>query len=75
LTIRKGNLGLILQSIVANYFYQASEKGVRLSANIPLMTEVWFDSDKIEKIVKNLIQNAIKFAKKDSEIKFRLFYF
>lgn len=73
LTIRKGNLGLILQSIVANYFYQASEKGVRLSANIPLMTEVWFDSDKIEKIVKNLIQNAIKFAKRDSEIRLDCF--
>jgi DNA-binding response OmpR family regulator/two-component sensor histidine kinase len=69
LTIRKGNLGLLLQSIVANYFYQASEKGLRLTANIPLMTEVWFDSDKVEKIVKNLIQNAIKYAKKDSEIK------
>lgn len=69
LTIRKGNLGLLLQSIVANYFYQASEKGLRLSTDIPLMTEVWFDSDKVEKIVKNLIQNAIKYAKKDSEIK------
>jgi signal transduction histidine kinase/DNA-binding response OmpR family regulator/streptogramin lyase len=73
LTIRKGNLGLLLQSIVANYFYQASEKGVRLTTNIPLMTEVWFDSDKVEKIVKNLIQNAIKYAKKDSEIKLDCF--
>lgn len=70
LTMRKGNLGLLIQSIVANYFYQASEKGVRLTADIPLMTEVWFDSDKVEKIVKTLIQNAIKYSKKDSEIKF-----
>lgn len=69
LTIRKGNLGLLLQSIVANFFYQASEKGVRLATDLPLMTEVWFDSDKVEKIVKNLIQNAIKYAKKDSEIR------
>ena len=68
LTIRKGNLGLLLQSIVANYFYQASEKGLSLTTSIPLMTEVWYDSDKVEKIVKNLIQNAIKYAKKDSEI-------
>lgn len=73
LTIRKGNLGLLLQSIVANYFYQASEKGLRLTAEIPLMTEVWFDSDKVEKIVKTLIQNAIKYAKKDSEIKLDCF--
>ncbi|WP_338229802.1 two-component regulator propeller domain-containing protein [Algoriphagus taiwanensis] len=69
LTIRKGNLGLLLQSIVANYFYQASEKGVRLSASIPLMTEIWFDSDKVEKIVKTLIQNAIKYSKENTEMK------
>jgi hypothetical protein len=50
LTIRKGNLGLLLQSIVANYFYQASEKG-KTYHEYPLMT-VWFDSDKVA------IQNA-----------------
>ncbi|TDQ19240.1 ligand-binding sensor domain-containing protein [Algoriphagus boseongensis] len=73
LTIRKGNFGLLLQSIVANYFYQASEKGVRLSASIPLMTEVWFDSDKVEKIVKTLIQNAIKYSKENTEVKLESF--
>jgi ligand-binding sensor domain-containing protein/DNA-binding response OmpR family regulator/signal transduction histidine kinase len=73
LMVQKGNLGLLLQSIVANYFYQASEKGIRLTTTIPLMTEVWFDADKVDKIVKNLIQNAIKYAKKDSEIKFDCF--
>ncbi|MDP3470653.1 MAG: two-component regulator propeller domain-containing protein [Algoriphagus sp.] len=73
ITIRKGNLGLLLQSIVANFFYQASERGLRLATNLPLMTEVWFDSDKVEKIVKNLVQNAIKYAKKDSEIQLNCF--
>lgn len=68
LSIRRGNLGLLLQTIIANYFYQASEKGLRLRTDFPLMTEIWFDSDKVEKIVKNLIQNAIKYSVKDSEI-------
>lgn len=68
LEIRKGNLGLLFQSIVANFFYLASEKGLRLRTDFPLMTEVWFDSDKVEKIVKNLIQNTIKYSLKDSEI-------
>ncbi|WP_194777824.1 hybrid sensor histidine kinase/response regulator transcription factor [Pararhodonellum marinum] len=68
LKIQKGNLGLLLQSIVANFFYFAAEKNMRLNTDIPLMTEVWFDADKIEKIVSNLIQNALKHGKIGSEV-------
>ncbi|WP_209329943.1 hybrid sensor histidine kinase/response regulator transcription factor [Lunatimonas salinarum] len=63
LSIQKGNLGLLLQSIVSNFFYFSSEKQIRLRESIPLMTEIWFDADKIEKIVGNLLQNAIKYGK------------
>lgn len=63
LRIQKGNLGLLLQSIVSNFFYFAAEKDIRIKTDIPLMTEVWFDPDKIEKIVGNLLQNAIKYGK------------
>uniref|UniRef100_UPI003594795C hybrid sensor histidine kinase/response regulator transcription factor n=1 Tax=Aquiflexum sp. TaxID=1872584 RepID=UPI003594795C len=68
LRIEKGNLGLLLQSIVSNFFYFASEKDIRIRTEIPLMTEVWFDPDKIEKIVGNLLQNAIKYGKPGSEV-------
>lgn len=68
LRIQKGNLGLLLQSIVSNFFYFASEKEIRIRTDIPLMTEVWFDPDKIEKILGNLLQNAIKYGKPGTEV-------
>jgi ligand-binding sensor domain-containing protein/signal transduction histidine kinase/DNA-binding response OmpR family regulator len=69
LRIRKGNLGLLIQSIVSNFFYLAAEKEMRILAVVPLMTEVWFDSDKIEKILSNLLQNAIKYGKSGTDIR------
>lgn len=68
LTVQKGNLGLLLQTIVINFFYMASEKGMKISTSIPLMTEIWFDADKVEKIIGNLIQNAVKYGKPGSQI-------
>jgi signal transduction histidine kinase/DNA-binding response OmpR family regulator len=71
LRIQKGNLGLLIQSIVSNFFYLAAEKDMRIITEIPLMTEVWFDSDKIEKILSNLLQNAIKYGKSGTDIQVR----
>lgn len=68
LSIKKGNMGLLLQSIVSNFFYFAAEKDIRIRTDIPLMTEVWFDPDKIEKIVGNLLQNAIKYGKSSTDV-------
>ncbi len=68
LKIRKGNLSLLLQSIVSNFFYQAAEKNMKIKPKIPLMSEVWFDGDKIEKIITNLLQNAIKYGKPQTDI-------
>ncbi|EPR70569.1 DNA-binding response regulator, AraC family [Cyclobacterium qasimii M12-11B] len=70
LKIQKGNLGLLLQSIVSNFFYFAAEKDIRINSDIALITEVWFDPDKIEKIVGNLLQNAIKYGKPGTEVLF-----
>lgn len=68
LRVQKGNLGLLIQSIVSNFFYLAAEKDMRIIPTVPLMTEVWFDSDKIEKILSNLLQNAIKYGKSGTDI-------
>lgn len=69
LKVRKGNLSLLLQTLVINFYYLANEKGMTLISNGPLVTEVWFDADKIEKIVGNLLQNAIKYGKAKSDIR------
>lgn len=68
LKVRKGNLSLLMQSIVSNFFYQAAEKNMKIKPKIPLMSEVWFDGDKIEKIITNLLQNAIKYGKPQTDI-------
>ncbi|MEN2283756.1 two-component regulator propeller domain-containing protein [Algoriphagus sp. SE2] len=69
LKIQKGNMSLLLQTITMNFFYAASEKGMKLTTQIPLLSEIWFDADKVEKIIGNLLQNAIKYGKTDTEIK------
>lgn len=68
LYVARGNLGLLLQTIVVNYFQLASEKDMKIQTHIPVMTEVWFDADKVEKIAGNLIHNAIKYGKPDTNI-------
>lgn len=68
LSVQKGNLGLLLRITVAQYFHLAQEKDMRISAEIPVMTEVWFDSNKLSQIMSNLLQNAIKYGKKGSTI-------
>ncbi len=68
LLVQKGNLELLLQSIVTNFFYFAAEKDMRMLTQIPLMTEIWFDPDKIEKIVSNLLHNAIKYGKPGTDV-------
>ena len=71
LKVQKGNLSLLLQSIVTNFFYFAAEKDIKISSDIPLMTEVWFDGDKIEKILSNLLQNAIKYGEPGTAVRLK----
>jgi signal transduction histidine kinase/DNA-binding response OmpR family regulator/streptogramin lyase len=68
LNVEIGNLSLLIQTIVVNYYHLAIEKNIRMKTDIPNITEVWFDPDKLEKIIGNLIQNAIKYGRPDTEI-------
>ena len=68
LSVQKGNLGLLLRITVAQYFHLAQEKHMKISADIPVMTEVWFDTQKISQVISNLLQNAIKYGKEGSTI-------
>lgn len=68
LNVERGNLTLLLQTILVNYHHLFVEKNMRMKTDIPIITEVWFDPDKMEKIVGNLIHNAIKYGKPDTDI-------
>jgi len=71
LSVQKGNLGLLLRITVAQYFHMAQEKNIRIATEIPVMTEVWFDSQKLSQIISNLLQNAIKYGEEGSTIFFK----
>ncbi|WP_170299079.1 hybrid sensor histidine kinase/response regulator transcription factor [Larkinella terrae] len=69
----RGNLREFIGAIVQSFQFQAEARGVDLrffpenSAE-----EYWFDAGKLERIVFNLIANALKFTKTGGEIDCRL---
>ena len=70
LKIRKSNLGLLIQSVLVNFYYLSTKKNLTIQSTIPLITEVWFDSDQMERILENLIHFVIQEASPNSRIGF-----
>jgi signal transduction histidine kinase/DNA-binding response OmpR family regulator len=80
--IEKGSMGLSLsrQDIVAfvkdikTVFDELAEEkkmDFQFSSNIPNM-KIWFDSDKIDKIIYNLLSNAFKFTPEGKKISIKI---
>ncbi|WP_144607142.1 hybrid sensor histidine kinase/response regulator transcription factor [Algoriphagus algorifonticola] len=72
LKIQKGNLGLVCQSVLINFHCLSNEKNLSFQSKIPLITEVWYDPDQIERILENLIYFIIQNAQPESSVKFNL---
>ena len=70
LKIENANLEIILKQLVAAFQYKANEKEISIESTIKDLENCWFDRDIIEKIVSNLMSNAIKYSPKNSIIKF-----
>lgn len=59
----------VLERIMANYYDLCLVKGIKLKFNKPQdPINVWFDIEKLEIIMNNLISNAIKFSSKGGSI-------
>lgn len=71
LILKEGNIGLFLKSIAEPFEYQAKENGLKFSSRIekPAVNHS-FDKDVIEKIVANLLSNALKYTPEGHEISF-----
>ena len=70
LTIKQGNLAILLKQLISAFQYKAAEKNIAISSSIKDLKNVWFDTDIIEKVVSNLLSNSIKYSPESSTIVF-----
>ncbi|WP_273273405.1 tetratricopeptide repeat protein [Maribacter polysiphoniae] len=71
LKISKGNLELFLKHLVEPFSYQSVRKGLTFNSNIKPTEEAWFDKDLVEKIIGNLLSNALKYCDENGKIDFK----
>jgi signal transduction histidine kinase len=62
LKVSKGNITRFIGSICETFNNLAQQYQIKLIFEPKSDLEVWFDADKIEKILYNLISNALKFT-------------
>ena len=70
LSVSKGNLAVALKQIIAAFEFKAKDKNINFTYKIPSVKEAWFDIDVIEKIISNLLANAIKYTPEEGRIHF-----
>ncbi|WP_425235667.1 hybrid sensor histidine kinase/response regulator transcription factor [Ulvibacterium sp.] len=71
LRVSKGNLELFLKHLVEPFQYQAVQKGMVFDSQVDIPDEVWFDRDVVEKVVTNLLSNALKYSPDKGHIDFK----
>ncbi|TAI48526.1 response regulator [Flagellimonas allohymeniacidonis] len=71
LRVSKGNLDLFLKHLIEPFRYQAKKKDVTFNDIIDIQNEVWFDRDVVDKIVANLLSNALKYNQNKEKIVFK----
>lgn len=59
----------IASTICEVYSYIASSKGIHLNCSIDDSLTIWGDKNQIEFIIRNLVNNAIKFTNKDGFVR------
>lgn len=63
LTIQQGDINWFLRSIAAGFNSYAVQRNINYQITIPdERQEAFFDSDKLEKMISNLLSNAFKFT-------------
>ncbi|MDI9551596.1 MAG: response regulator [Bacteroidota bacterium] len=62
LAVSEGNLSDLVNSVVDNFRFAILEKNLELETKIPDGITGFFDGEKVEKILSNLISNAIKYT-------------
>jgi len=68
LKVSQGNLNAFLHQLIGNFEYKAKEKQIDFSFKVLGLESVWFDKELTEKVMTNLIGNAIKYTPKNGFI-------
>ena len=71
-TVKKFDLVNLVEQIAELFDEWALEKNIEYNLNIPPALSGWFDKDKIEKIVFNLMSNAFKYTPVNGKIDLQL---
>jgi len=68
LAVSKGNINVLLKQIISVFKFKAAQKNIKFKYQIQPIKDAWFDSDIVEKIITNLIANAVKYTPKNGKI-------
>jgi DNA-binding response OmpR family regulator len=70
LKVSQGNLGLFLATLTRAFEYKAESKHINYKIDIRDVGMAWYDEDAIEKIVTNLLANAMKYSPEEGKCVF-----
>ena len=69
LNVREGDLAQLFRAVAFSFESLATRKKVRYRIeNQPEQIMGWFDADKVEKILANLLSNAFKFCRENGQV-------
>lgn len=68
LHVSQGYLGSFVCSLAENFRFIAFQKNITLNTSFEGSESAYFDAEKVEKIINNLVSNAIKYTPNDGDI-------
>jgi DNA-binding response OmpR family regulator/anti-sigma regulatory factor (Ser/Thr protein kinase) len=73
LTVRHGDITQFFKVVAASFDSLAQHKGINFIKDIQsLPPDAWFDDDKLEKIINNLLSNAFKFTPMNGTVRMQV---
>lgn len=71
LRVSQGDLGLFLGMLATSFKYRAEQKNIDYAIDIKGLDGAWYDEDAIDKIVTNLLSNALKYCPEKGSVLFK----
>ncbi|MAU27219.1 MAG: hybrid sensor histidine kinase/response regulator [Muricauda sp.] len=71
LKVSQGDLGLFLGMLATSFKYRAEQKNIDYTIDVKALDGAWYDEDAIDKIVTNLLSNALKYCPEKGSVLFK----